>query len=449
MELIIENVRSFFGSHTIPVRPLTILVGENSSGKSTFLGVLAAVLSRSFPAMNYALNVPPYDFGSYDTIASNRGGRYGRSKSFSLGYSTGKPGEATFKYLKATYAEHHGQPKLRGLEGKTSSIRASFDIETNQVTVKLEFVKKDQEPLTYSFSAPFSPESMMQPQILFQVTVVKLMELVRPGAGQGSHQQKTANDLINELAKLFINQLVPPEIPMPPEEMASPLLPVSLSLAPVRTKPRRTYDELSDVFRPEGDHIPLILARIWEDENIDTKKVLQSALVEFGKEAGLFQDLRVKKIGQRLTIPFRIMVKTAGPAANLPDVGYGVSQSLPIVVESVLSGKNKCLLVQQPEVHLHPRAQAALGSFLAKLVAKDRKQFVVETHSDFLVDRIRQEVAKGTLTPEAVLILFFDKPSMRTKVYPIRLDKQGNVLDAPKSYRKFYLSEERNLLYRA
>src|SRR5206468_7394134 len=112
MELIIENVRSFYGGHSIPVHPLTILVGENSSGKTTFLGVLAAVLSPSFPAITYSMNLPPYDFGSYDTIATNRGRRYGRSKSFSVGYTMGKREAPDYKCLKATYVDSHGQPKL-------------------------------------------------------------------------------------------------------------------------------------------------------------------------------------------------------------------------------------------------------------------------------------------------------------------------------------------------
>jgi predicted ATPase len=126
-----------------------------------------------------------------------------------------------------------------------------------------------------------------------------------------------------------------------------------------------------------------------------------------------------------------------------------VSQSLPVVVECILSHPNGVMFLQQPEVHLHPKAQAALGTLFVDLIAGSSRTFVVETHSDYLVDRVRQEVAKGRISADDVLILFFDKPKLETTVYPIRLDENGNVLDPPPAYREFFLREELNLLNRA
>ena len=104
--------------------------------------------------------------------------------------------------------------------------------------------------------------------------------------------------------------------------------------------------------------------------------------------------------------------------------------------------------MQQPEVHLHPRAQAALGSFFSELTAHEDRIIVMETHSDYLVDRVRQEVAKGTIAADRVLIVFFHKPQLETIVYPINVDSHGNVEDAPPEYRDFFLKEELNLFSR-
>jgi len=73
---------------------------------------------------------------------------------------------------------------------------------------------------------------------------------------------------------------------------------------------------------------------------------------------------------------------------------------------------------------------------------------VIETHSDYLVDRVRQEVATETIDPSRVLILFFHKPELETKVFPITLDKLGNVENAPPEYREFFLTEELDLFNR-
>jgi predicted ATPase len=162
----------------------------------------------------------------------------------------------------------------------------------------------------------------------------------------------------------------------------------------------------------------------------------------------LYKKLSVKKLGQRPSDPFQLRVETSGPSANLPDVGYGISQALPIVVESVLATRGNLLLLQQPEVHLHPRAQAALGSFFVRQASSEKKDFVIETHSDYLVDRIRIEIAAGTIAPEQVSILFFDRSALETKVHQLTLDSNGNILGAPKNFRTFFLKEELRLLSR-
>ena len=171
-------------------------------------------------------------------------------------------------------------------------------------------------------------------------------------------------------------------------------------------------------------------------------------LNDFGVQSGLFKKLKAKRLGSRPSSPFQIQVNVSGPSFNLTDVGYGVSQSLPIAVQSVLKSTSSRLLLQQPEVHLHPRAQAAMGSFFATLVAAKHREFVIETHSDYLVDRVRVEVARGKLKAEDVLILFFERPHIETKVHELTLDLHGNILNAPGTYRGFFLREEMTLLNR-
>src|SRR5262249_48616531 len=122
-----------------------------------------------------------------------------------------------------------------------------------------------------------------------------------------------------------------------------------LALAPVRTRPRRTYDEFSEEFNPEGDHVPVLLARIWQEETEAGRAAIVEALNEFGESSALYRRITVRHLGRRPTDPFQILVTTAGPPVNIPDVGYGVSQALPVVVQSFLAAKHGWLLLQQPE----------------------------------------------------------------------------------------------------
>lgn len=125
-------------------------------------------------------------------------------------------------------------------------------------------------------------------------------------------------------------------------------------------------------------------------------------------------------------------------------MGYGVSQTLPLLTELLRDDAPSMFLLQQPEVHLHPSAQAALGSLFCNLAGPER-QLIVETHSDYILDRVRMDVRdkETELKPEDVSILFFEPGELDVTIHSLRLDDEGNVLDAPDSYREFFMAETR------
>jgi predicted ATPase len=169
-------------------------------------------------------------------------------------------------------------------------------------------------------------------------------------------------------------------------------------------------------------------------------------LSEFGSGSGLFDGIEIVNKGKKESDPFQIGIKSGGSVSNLIDVGYGVSQALPILVDTIQrSLASEFFLLQQPEVHLHPRAQAELGSFFAKQVGKQRR-FVIETHSDYLVDRIRMEVRRKQLKPEDVSLLYFERNKREATIHNLELDRNGSIMDPPPGYRQFFLNEGRDLL---
>jgi predicted ATPase len=99
-------------------------------------------------------------------------------------------------------------------------------------------------------------------------------------------------------------------------------------------------------------------------------------------------------------------------------------------------------------VHLHPKAQAQIGSLLGFLAIKQKKQFLVETHSDYLVDRVRMDIREGKhgLKPKDVCILYFERKGAKVVVHPMELDECGNLFGAPSGYRRFFLEEEKRFI---
>ena len=122
-------------------------------------------------------------------------------------------------------------------------------------------------------------------------------------------------------------------------------------------------------------------------------------------------------------------------------MGYGLSQVLPLITELSRPDALPISLVQQPEVHLHPRTQAALGSLFCQMAEEDH-QLIVETHSDHMVNRIRMDIRDGTtrLTNDDVSTLYFERHGAGVKIHSLKLDEQGNI-DALPSYGKFFMEE--------
>ena len=180
-----------------------------------------------------------------------------------------------------------------------------------------------------------------------------------------------------------------------------------------------------------------------EKEWLELKRRLQA----FGEAAGLFDEISIKPLGSRDSGPFQIQIrksgrKLKGPFRNLIDVGYGVSQALLVIAELLRPDAPPLFLLQQPEVHLHPSAQAALGSLFCQIANRER-QIIVETHSDNLIDRVRMDVrdGEGSLKPEDVSILFFERDGLDVRIHSLEVDDAGNVINAPDSYRSFFMEE--------
>lgn len=437
MNITLTNVRGFEGTHEIAIRPITILLGENSSGKTTLLGAISAALNPEFPATDNLFNRAPFELGSFDTIATYRGGKYGRATSFSLGWAVSHKVNQSSIY--ATFKSHDGAPRLDNFIAKNGLHELTGNTAGSEFNFQFSFYEKERsrsgktatdKPIVIKFKTDLKRMKSFR----IEDTIRIFFEGLRLNDSKNTLAKKDSHYAIDALHDLIIN--------------AATSRPHATALAPLRTRPRRTYDELNEEFKPEGDHVPLVLARLLSDKQRDSNIELD-ALMRYGKESGLFEKIDVKRLGKQPSDPFQVRIKMKGPDANLIDVGYGVSQSLPIVIDSIMAPKNEILLVQQPEVHLHPRAQAALGSFFVELAKTTSKYFIVETHSDYLVDRIRISIAEGEIAASQVQLLFLERKGLDVKVHELGLDDLGNITKAPSSYRDFFFNEEMKLMSRA
>ena len=423
----LQDFRCFRERQAARLAPLTLLVGDNSTGKTSFLALLRALWDVASGNGVPDFKEDPYDLGSFEEIAHHRGGRSGRADTFTaeielgdyhFAVTFGKQGSAPApirKLLKRGdrwIEQHWEQDRLASLRAGTA--RSAWDIAV---------------PPDRSFSPGGS------------ITAPLLALLHSAEAPPIANRDKAE---LSEAAKSWQVDLLSDSASRP------------FASSPVRSRPRRTYDPARVAADTEGDYIPMYLADLHYRDRQQWER-LKAKLESFGQAAGLFDEISVRQLGRKDSEPFQMQIRRydgtlKGPQRNLIDVGYGVSQVLPVLVEllrvdHLRKDSLRPLLLQQPEVHLHPSAQAALGSLFCS-AAGPQRQLIVETHSDHLIDRVRMEVRDRTteLRPQQVSILFFERSLLNVRIHSLRIDDEGNILDAPNGYRRFFMEETRRSL---
>ncbi len=411
-----EEVRCFAERQRFDIRPLTFLVGENSTGKTTVLAcfqTLANYLKRG----EIDFNTQPYSMGIFRDIVRNS---QKKEKAFKLGLAI-ESGSEEVEYTVAFVQKRDGvEPAIESITikfadgeivfkysdtGKGEMRLADFDAAKNQYRIDVP----DGFPV-FSFD--------------FWIRMLK-------GEGKRAFEKY--------LKQKYQRDKYP-----------SMMRGISVfSTSPIRSRPKRTYDPTREFNDPEGSDVPMRLMRTRASKKARWEHLKQK-LVEFGRRSELFENVEIKNLGGSLGDPFQLKVKVRGPNANLIDVGYGVSQILPILVPildaDIYGNARTTFLLQQPEVHLHPKAQAQLSSLLAELASRGPHAFIVETHSDYLIDRARIEIRRGNISPKDVSLIYLEPKGRVVHAHNIRFDKMANMLDVPPHYGKFFLKETDRLM---
>lgn len=435
----LQNFRCFASPGAVHIAPITLLVGENSTGKSSFLAALRQVLEVFQVIGGSSFNREPYYLGSFEQIAHYRGGRSGRAKTFCLSIEIGAddgqeelivPSRRSIRNTthQVTFAKGTTQPELVRYSVTARSVSAEFDFSSSKP--KITFGRTGEAAVQVDPDrAP--PSALMRRDVSYLAYYLQdvLLNSRSDSVRSDDRQGETVKTLVNTVrsASRYLQKRV-------------------FASAPVRIQPRRVYTPSELTSLNAGEQVPLEMAN-QKLTSPEKWQLTKSRLVEFGSKAGLFEDVDIKRFGKTDSDPFQLQIKNQGPAANIVDVGYGVSQALPLLYPLQSDSGYDVFLLQQPEVHLHPRAQAEFGSLLTSL-SRDHRDctYVVETHSDFIVDRVRADVRAGIVSPKDVSILLFRREGLDVAILPMGLDEKGEISGYPDDYREFFLREQARIL---
>lgn len=432
MQSVYMNNFRGFTDMTIPLLKVNFFVGENSTGKTSLLALLDLFAKPQF-WFKLNFNAGDYEFGGYKDIVSV----LSRDQSeFQIGLCKhdGENGKRSVAYMLHFRQSKDGLPELVRFSLLNPRYLATVRVSKKQIGVYVDsdtpecggcasphaaFAYLREIPKRVTSGYKVLPDDVdryfrSQPIVMFPAIIEKLYRE-------------------NEIAKQL-------------ESFPFPSLSRSFaSMAPIRTTPKRTYDGYTKTFSPQGEHTPYVIRKRLP-RGTKTNE-FKKALDAFGADSGLFESVGITQFGKDSASPFELTITLTAKALRVNSVGYGVSQVLPIIVELLTHRKGSWLAIQQPEVHLHPRAQAALGEVLHHAASRASHTLFVETHSDYLIDRYRTEMRETKDSGAPTQVVFFERTETGNHAYPMILDSRGEYPeDQPPEFRSFFLKEQKRIL---
>ncbi len=420
----LENFKIWRSTGPIRLAPITLLLGTNSSGKSSLIQSLLLIrqtVKGDDPNLDLNLGNPDandsvtlgqfkdvlcrYAAGTVSTRTNQLGiefrwsetGKAEDSTLFSARYGKGPGGSAELSYLRI---------------GKD---REGFTVQRVKQGIYRLMLATQSRPLGQS--ADFRPERSFTSSA---ATLNKLGSRAEP-------LKLIGPSLLNELSRIIY-------------------------LGPVRRLAQRDYVWAGRMPAHIGDDgakaiDALIASGVAYQSALKRKKPLPpeaqlfERTIHWLKEMNLADGIVVRALGS--SARYELLIENFGETSNIKDVGVGVSQVLPVIVAALFAKPGHIVIVEEPESHLHPLAESILAELFAKISRAHGVQFIVETHSEHLFRRMQTLIAKQELQPGQAAMYFIERYDMLANIRTLDLDNFGRVHNWPEGFFGDALGETR------
>lgn len=194
-------------------------------------------------------------------------------------------------------------------------------------------------------------------------------------------------------------------------------------------------------------YVASVISQWQADNKSDPLEAVNRALEELGLTWKVAAE-RVTETQVQLKVGRLSQGKRGGAhdLVSIADVGLGVSQILPVIVALVVARRGQAVYLEEPEIHLHPRAQARMAELLSEAAYRGVR-VIAETHSSLLLRAIQTLVAKGKISPELVKLHWFTRQQDgSTEIQSAELDAQGAFGDWPEDFDETAITTEREYL---
>jgi predicted ATPase len=410
-----KNYRAFEDTDWITIKPLTILLGPNNSGKSSIIGPLLLMNQTLLSGEAVAPLVtrgPLIDTGSFRDLVH----KHDMDRKIFFGFRFHRHEQKARGRTKPAGAYPPGALEVTLSAGsqQQNSLLSRFEI--FDIHLRSLFSQARTRSGKYSFKS--TALKNLRKKEITAIGDNKPMNFLFPPVGaligvRTKGEELKARDLSESFQK-YISALG-----IVLEELQG-IFRRSSYIGPLRERPRRAYEIEGETPRsvgPRGEH----MANLVRTGSNELRRELDRWVrrFEFGSK------LVVRQISEEF---FSLSFEGTNPRSriNIADAGFGASQVLPLIVQALTARKESLTIAEQPEIHLNPRLQYELADLFAEMANND-KRVIVETHSEHLLLRLRRLIALGKIDCSKVALYFVEMKHGISTVRAIPFGRNGQI----------------------
>ena len=438
----IQNFKGWKDTGKIDMAPISLFFGANSSGKSS-IGQFLMMLKQTVESPDRKAVFYPggknsaVQLGSYQEMVFNRNAshkiafEYRWSLRDTLEIKEPASGQSFSGEDLAFYAEVG--MKDAGQESKDKDLNAP-----GLNHFRYELMKSDEVTLSITMNrrAPNKSE--------YKVSATGYSLKRKPGRAWPLGAPIRFYGFPNEVVAYYQNADFVQALNLSHETLFGALF----YLGPLRTKTERLYSWSGSEPESVGYEGENAIAAILSAQNrkislgyMQRTMPLQAIVASALKKMGLIETFQVNPISKkRQEYEVKVCTKGSQDSVDLPDVGFGISQVLPVLVQCFYAPPGSIIVMEQPEIHLHPRAQSALADVMIDAINSrengvDRNiQLVIETHSEHFLRRLQRRIAENRVPRDKVSAYFANVTNTPATLVPLEIDLYGNIQNWPENF---------------
>jgi len=432
-ELRVQNFKAWSDTGKIRLAPLTVIFGTNSSGKSS-LGHLLLALKQTVQmadrkrALQLGDDHSLIDLGTFADCL--HGHDLSRELSFTLGWKLPRP-------MNVKNASVHGEVYSGNELELTAGLIADRSGQPRTNIIRYVLAQDGNQTLNVEHTGSGSRGTV-------ECSPLRLMHAT--GRKWPAEPPEKFYRFADRTLLRYQNADFLADFALETERVLDALY----YLGPLRSPAKRVYqwsgDTPPDVGAQGESSIAALLAATEQGRELNRgyrkhRQRFDTFIASWLVDLGIIQQFRVKPVAKGRK-EYEVLVRTSpeSPEVKLTDVGFGVSQVLPALVQAFYCPPGSTLWMEQPEIHLHPMAQSNLADAMISAVqsyengAPRGTQLIIETHSEHFLNRLQRRVAERAIGAEDIAVYFAKNKKSGAELEELKLDDSGEILNWPENF---------------